>query len=98
MAFFLLAPTFFFAVSRGKLGEWLRWPHFLAGLLLGGGAAVAADRETLKAARESEPSRADHLAFLGTVHSIAVAGLALIALSGVAMLLSDVERGALIGS
>ena len=63
----------------------------LAGLLLGGGAAVAADRETLKAARETEPVRADHLAFLGTVHSIAIAGLAMLALSGVAMLLSDLD-------
>ena len=64
--------------------------HF-AGLLLGGGAAVAADRETLRAAREAEPVRADHLAFLGTVHGIAIAGLALLAASGAAMLLSDVE-------
>jgi hypothetical protein len=63
----------------------------LAGLLLGGGAAVAADRETLKAAREADPVRADHLAFLGTVHSIAMAGLALLALSGAAMLLADLE-------
>lgn len=64
--------------------------HF-SGLLLGGGAAVAADRETLKAAREAEPVRADHLAFLGTVHGIAIAGLALLAASGAAMLLADVE-------
>jgi K+ transporter len=64
--------------------------HF-AGLLLGGGAAVAADRETLMAAREAEPARADHLAFLGTVHGIAIAGLALLAVSGGAMLLSDLE-------
>jgi hypothetical protein len=63
----------------------------LAGLLLGGGAAVAADRETLKASREAEPVRADHLAFLGTVHGIAIAGLALIAVSGLAMLLADLE-------
>lgn len=63
----------------------------LAGLLLGGGAAVAADRETLKAAREPESVRADHLAFLGTVHGIALAGLALLALSGAAMLLGDLE-------
>jgi hypothetical protein len=63
----------------------------LAGLLLGGGAAVAADRETLKAARESEPVRADHLAFLGTVHGIAVAGLLMLAASGLAMLLADLE-------
>ena len=64
--------------------------HF-AGLLLGGGAAVAADRETLKAAREAEPARADHLAFLGTVHSIAIAGLALLGVSGAAMLAADLE-------
>jgi hypothetical protein len=63
----------------------------LAGLLLGGGAAVAADRETLKAAREADPVRADHLAFLGTVHGIAITGLAILAASGVAMLLADLE-------
>jgi hypothetical protein len=63
----------------------------LAGLLLGGGAAVAADRETLKAAREAEPLRADHLEFLGSVHAIAIAGLALLAASGAAMLLADLE-------
>ena len=63
----------------------------LAGLLLGGGAAVAADRGTLRAAREPEPVRTDHLAFLGTVHGIAVAGLAMLAVSGVAMLLADLE-------
>jgi hypothetical protein len=63
----------------------------LAGLLLGGGAAVAADRETLKAAREAEPARSDHLAFLHAVHPIAIAGLALLALSGAAMLLADLE-------
>jgi hypothetical protein len=63
----------------------------LAGLLLGGGAAVAADRETLKASGESDPVRADHLAFLGTVHAFAIAGLAMLAVSGVLMLLADLE-------
>ena len=73
------------AVSTGVM-----YVH-LAGLLLGGGAAVAADRETLKAAREPEPVRADHLAFLGTVHGIAIAGLAMLAASGAAMLLADLD-------
>jgi hypothetical protein len=63
----------------------------LAGLLLGGGAAVAADRGTLKAAREPEPARADHLAFLGTVHRVALVGLLMLAVSGVAMFLGDLE-------
>jgi hypothetical protein len=63
----------------------------LAGLLLGGGAAVTADRATLKAAREADPARADHLAFLGTTHGVAMAGLAMLAVSGLAMLLADLE-------
>jgi hypothetical protein len=63
----------------------------LAGLLLGGGAAVAADRETIKAAGEPDPVRGDHLAFLGTVHAIAMAGLVMLAASGVAMLLADLD-------
>jgi hypothetical protein len=73
------------AISTGIL-----YVH-LAGLLLGGGAAVAADRATLKAAGEPEPVRADHLVFLGTVHAIALAGLAMLAVSGVLMLLADLE-------
>ncbi|RPJ76692.1 MAG: hypothetical protein EHM24_01690, partial [Acidobacteria bacterium] len=64
--------------------------HF-AGLLLGGGAAVAADRGTLKAAQEAEPVRADHLAFLGSVHRVALAGLVMLAVSGGAMFLGDPE-------
>lgn len=64
--------------------------HF-SGLLLGGGAAVAADRETLKAAGEADPVRADHLQFLGTVHTIAITGLGLLFLSGAAMFLADLE-------
>ena len=63
----------------------------LAGLLLGGGAAVAADRETLKAAGEADAVRADHLTFLASVHGIAIAGLAMLAVSGVAMFLADLE-------
>ena len=64
--------------------------HF-AGLLLGGGAAVAADRETLWAAKEVEPARRDHLQFLGAVHAIAITGLAMLAGSGILMLLADLE-------
>ena len=63
----------------------------LSGLLLGGGAAVAADRETLKAAGEADPVRADHLAFLASVHGIALAGLAMLFVSGLAILLSDLD-------
>jgi len=64
----------------------------LAGLLLGGGAAVAADRETLKAAGEADSVRADHLRFLGTVHAIAIAGLVMLFASGAGQLLADLEN------
>jgi hypothetical protein len=63
----------------------------LAGLLLGGGAAVAADRETIKAAGEPDPVRGDHLAFLGSVHTIAISGLVMLVVSGVLILLADLE-------
>jgi hypothetical protein len=63
----------------------------LAGLLLGGGAAVAADIETLKTAGDTDPVRADHLAFLGSVHSIAITGLVLLAFSGALMLFADLD-------
>ena len=95
----MAAPEFLVDAARGwarvyadhtLISAGVMFVH-LAGLLLGGGAAVAADRGTLRAAREPEPARADHLAFLGTVHGIAVTGLAMLAVSGVAMLLADLE-------
>lgn len=64
--------------------------HF-AGLLLGGGAAVAADRATLLAAREDDAGRTAYLPKLARVHRIVIGGLALTAVSGLLMFLSDVE-------
>jgi hypothetical protein len=93
------APEFLIHASEGwsrfysdskAISTGVMYVH-LAGLLLGGGAAVAADRETLKAAGEPESVRADHLTFLGTVHAIAISGLAMLAVSGVLMLLADLE-------
>jgi len=63
----------------------------LAGILLGGGAAVAADRDTLRAASDPEPVRAYHLTFLATVHNVAIGGLALIVVSGLLMFFADLE-------
>jgi hypothetical protein len=95
----MTAPGFLVDAAQGwarlyadhtLIGAGVKFVH-LAGLLLGGGAAVAADRATLKAAREPEPARADHLAFLRAAHGFAVTGLAMLAVSGVAMLLADLE-------
>lgn len=59
----------------------------VGGLLLGGGCAVAADRLTLKAS----PGDARQLAEIAGVHRIVLAGLALMAISGVGMLFNNLE-------
>lgn len=57
------------------------------GLLLGGGCAVAADRMTLKAT----PGDARQLADVAGVHKVVIAGLVLMAVSGVGMLFNNFE-------
>jgi uncharacterized membrane protein len=63
----------------------------LGGLLLGGGGAVAADRDTIRNSRTSEAEQACHLADLRLVHRIVLAGLLLTFLSGLLMLAADLE-------
>jgi len=67
-----------------------RFMH-LAGLLLGGGAAVTFDRASIHAVREGPAFRSHHLAMLRRVHRVVIAGLVLIALSGLMMLAADLE-------
>ncbi len=64
--------------------------HF-AGLLLGGGAAVAADRGAFKACGGSDADRAAFLATLASIHRVVVPGLVLMVVSGALMFLADVE-------
>jgi hypothetical protein len=64
----------------------------VGGLLLGGGAAVAFDRASIRASRQNPARRADHLTQLRRVHRIVVVGLSLIAASGLMMLASDLEH------
>lgn len=63
----------------------------LGGLLLGGGGAVAADRDTIRNSRTSEAEQACHLADLRQVHRIVLIGLVLTFLSGLLMLAADLE-------
>ena len=63
----------------------------LGGLLLGGGGAVAADRDTIRNSRTSEAAQSCHLADLRNVHRIVMAGLAATFVSGLLMLAADVE-------
>lgn len=63
----------------------------LGGLLLGGGGAVAADRDTIRNSRTSEAEQACHLADLRVVHRIVMMGLLVTFLSGLLMLAGDLE-------
>ena len=83
-----------------------RWAHYyadnkavsaavvfvhLAGILLGGGIAVASDRTSLQLKPGSEPDMPRELARLGAVHRIVVGALAIIVTSGLLMLFSDLH-------
>lgn len=63
----------------------------LAGLLIGGGGAVAEDLGTLRASRADAARRAERLGALRTAHRTVVFGLALTAITGVLMLAADFE-------
>ena len=63
----------------------------VGGLLAGGGLAVATDRATLRAARLTASEQHRHLATLRASHRSVLAGLAVVTLSGVLLLASDVE-------
>lgn len=64
--------------------------HF-AGLMAGGGPAVAADRATLRLAGGSEAARLAHLEELHAIHRVVITGLVLTFVSGFLMLGADVE-------
>jgi len=63
----------------------------LVPLILAGGAAIVADRATIRASRAAAEDRARQLIDLGRTHAIVVGGLALSFASGVLMFFSDVD-------
>ena len=63
----------------------------LAGLLVGGGFAVAADRATLRASRGGLAERERHLGELREMHLPVLTGLSAAVASGVLMLGADLE-------
>jgi hypothetical protein len=64
----------------------------LVPLLLAGGAALTADRATLRAARGSVEDRRRQLGELARVHAVVLGGLALSFVSGVLLFLADVDE------
>lgn len=63
----------------------------LAGMLVGGGFAIAADRATLRAVRFETEARSRQLAELRSVHRPVLAALAVTMASGLLLLLADLE-------
>ncbi len=63
----------------------------LAGILFGGGAAVALDRAAFRASREGGAAGVRHLAELGASHRVVLTGLAVTVASGLLLFLADVE-------
>ena len=64
----------------------------LVPLLLAGGAALTADRATIRASRGTVEDRARQLGELARVHAVVLGGLALSFASGVLLFLSDVDE------
>ena len=63
----------------------------VAGLLVGGGFAVAVDRLTALAARQEGPIRSGQLQLLRSTHGAVLAGLAALIISGVLLLGADLD-------
>lgn len=63
----------------------------LSGMLVAGGFAVASDRSVLRAGRAPAAQRAYVLQELDAVHRPVILGLAVVVVTGMAMLLSDVR-------
>ena len=62
----------------------------LIGMLIGGGLAIAADRATLRIADEQPGERERHLGELNAIHRPVLLALALLFLTGVLMVTSDI--------
>lgn len=63
----------------------------IAGLVGGGGCAIAADRATLIASGKSRADRRLHLDSLHAMHRIVVSGLTAVIISGVLLFAADVD-------
>lgn len=87
----LAAPWQSLYAESTTLPAALNFAH-LGGLLVGGGLALAADRQTLRAGGGSLAERARQLGELAALHRVVLAALALVVASGVALFLADVEQ------
>src|SRR5262245_26947024 len=63
----------------------------VAGLIVGGGSAIAADRGVLRAVRRAPSELTVHLATIRNAHSIVITSLAIVMTSGLLLAAADTE-------
>ena len=63
----------------------------IAGLVVGGGCAIVADRATLRAYRRSAANRAAEIDGIRAAHRVVLAGLAAVMVSGVLLMSADFD-------
>ena len=90
----LLAPWQSLYSNSKIVSDAVTYTH-LAGLLFGGGFAVAADRAALRLSRGAPEHRRQLLTDLAAVHRPVLFGLAIMAVSGLLLFTADVETFAL---
>ena len=71
--------------DHGMLKTLVEFVH-IAGLMIGGGCAIAADLSTLTAAREASAAQAVELQLVRRTHQLVVLGLVALFVSGVLLL------------
>lgn len=77
--------------GQSKLAETVVTFLHVGGLLLAGGLAIAADRGTLRAIKVAAAERPHYTRELASVHRWVLTGLAVVVVSGLALLASDIE-------
>ena len=76
--------------SSWALRSCINFAH-IGGLVGAGGCAIAADRATIIASRQSGEDRLRQLSALHAVHGTVVAGLGLVVVSGVLLMFADLD-------
>jgi len=77
--------------SDSSLAQTLVTFGHLAGLLIGGGSAIAADRNTFRALAWKDVGRAHHLAELHHLHRLVLGALTAVVITGLLLLTADLE-------
>jgi hypothetical protein len=85
----IVAWAHLYSNSKG-LSTTITFAHF-AGMLVGGGFAIVADRDAFRIARDAAPALAKELEAMRVVHVWVIGGLIVAVASGLLMMLADLH-------